>query len=80
MYKEFYRFWGNRNELIERICNKSMKAYLGEPNSCRFFSETLTAQIKSVFADETGLVGTESARMEDEATECRVFLQVCAYH
>ena len=80
MYKKFHRFWENGNESFERTCNEPIQAYLGEPNGCRFFSETLTAQIKSVFADETCLVGTESARVDDETMDYGVLLQVGAYH
>jgi hypothetical protein len=75
MYQEFHRFWGIRNQSIEWIGKERLQAYFGEPNGCRFFSETLTAQIKSVFADETRLMGTESARMDNEATACGVYFQ-----
>jgi len=34
---------------------------LSEPNGGRLFTEALTAEVKTVFADETSLVGTETA-------------------
>ena len=58
---------------------RSVEAHLGEPNGCRLFSETLTAQIKSIFADETRLVGTEPARKENETKGVEYFA-ICAYH
>jgi hypothetical protein len=35
--------------------------YLDKSNVRRFFTEALPADVKSVFSDETGLVGADSA-------------------
>jgi len=34
---------------------------LDESDGCRLFAEALAAEVEAVFADETGLVGAESA-------------------
>lgn len=38
-----------------------VESYLNESNVCGFFSEALTADIETIFADETCFVGADSA-------------------
>lgn len=47
-----------------RIVSPTLKKYLGETDIAGTLSEALTADIKAVLSDETGLVGADTAEWE----------------
>jgi hypothetical protein len=55
---------------------QSLETHLGEPNGCRLFSEALTTQIKSIFADEPRLVGAEPAERDNQVMDAVCFAVV----
>ena len=48
-------------------------AYLDETDIGSFLSEALTADVESIFADETGFVGADSAVRDVLAVDLEVF-------
>jgi hypothetical protein len=57
------------------------RAHLVEPDSSRLFTETLTAQVQAILANQTGLVSTETAtlRREDKSQSFTVELTIDDY-
>ena len=53
-----------RNISTKLIANVP-STHFDKPDGSRLFTETLPTKVKTVFADETSLVGTETARQND---------------
>lgn len=56
-----HRFY-EAHDMISRATEyKKQMAHLDEPDGCRLLAEALSAKVKSVLADETSLVGAQTA-------------------
>jgi len=57
-----WRVYGRGGRCERHVCLlRTILPVLDEADRCGFFAEALTAEVETVFADETCLVGTETA-------------------
>lgn len=59
--KRIYRCWTEVSKPIKVVAIYVQLSYLGEANVCGLLAEALTADVQAILADETGLVGADTA-------------------